>query len=56
MAQRYEDVSETVMEMFRKVKSQYFAELKNAKIRVLFDLKKRKIRWSGCGRPYFEVE
>lgn len=42
MVQRYEDVSETVMEMFRKVKSQYFSELKNAKIRVLFDLKKRK--------------
>ena len=42
MAQRYEDVPEAVMEMFRKVKSQHFAELKNAKIRVLFDLKKRK--------------
>jgi hypothetical protein len=42
MALRYEDVSETVMEMFRKVKSQYFTELKNAKIKVLFDLKKRK--------------
>jgi hypothetical protein len=42
MALRYEDVSETVMEMFRKVKSQYFPELKNAKIKVLFDLKKRK--------------
>ncbi len=42
MALRYEDVSETVMEMYRKVKSQFFPELKNAKIRVLFDLKKRK--------------
>jgi hypothetical protein len=31
-----------VMEMFRRVKSQYFPELKNAKIKVLFDLKKRK--------------
>jgi len=30
------------MEMFRRVKSQYFPELKNAKIKVLFDLKKRK--------------
>jgi hypothetical protein len=42
MALRYEDVTETVLEMYRKVKSQYFPELKNAKIRVLFDLKKRK--------------
>lgn len=42
MALRYEDVTETVMEMFRKVKSQYFPELKNAKIKVIFDLKKRK--------------
>jgi len=42
MALRYEDVSETAMEMFRKVKGQYFPELKNAKIRLLFDLKKRK--------------
>lgn len=42
MAIRYEDVTESVMEMFRKVKSQHFQELKNAKIRVLFDLKKRK--------------
>jgi hypothetical protein len=30
------------MEMYRKVKSQFFPELKNAKIRLLFDLKKRK--------------
>jgi hypothetical protein len=42
MALRYEDVTDTVMEMFRRVKSQYFPELKNAKIKVLFDLKKRK--------------
>jgi len=42
MGLRYEDVAETVMEMYRKVKSQYFPELKNAKIKVLFDLKKRK--------------
>ena len=42
MALRYEDVTETVMEMFRKVKSQHFPELKNAKVKVLFDLKKRK--------------
>jgi hypothetical protein len=42
MALRYEDVSETVTDMFRRVKSQHFPELKNAKIKVLFDLKKRK--------------
>ena len=42
MALRYEDVTGTVMEMFRRVKSQHFPELKNAKIKVLFDLKKRK--------------
>jgi hypothetical protein len=42
MALRYEDVTDTVMEMFRRVKSQYFPELKNAKVKVLFDLKKRK--------------
>jgi hypothetical protein len=42
MALRYEDVTDMVMEMFRRVKSQYFPELKNAKIKVLFDLKKRK--------------
>jgi hypothetical protein len=42
MALRYEDVTDMVMEMFRRVKGQYFPELKNAKIKVLFDLKKRK--------------
>lgn len=42
MSLRYEDVTESVMELFRKVKSEYFPELRNAKIALLFDLKKRK--------------
>jgi hypothetical protein len=42
MGLRYEEVSEKVTEMLRDVKAKYFGELKNAKIKVLFDLKKRQ--------------
>jgi hypothetical protein len=42
MGLRYEEVNDEVASMLREVKAQYFPELKNAKIKVLFDLKKRK--------------
>lgn len=42
MALRYEEVTEHVLDMLKSVRAQYFPELKNAKIKVLFDLKKRK--------------
>jgi len=42
MGLRYEEVTENVLDMLREVKSHHFAELRNAKIKVLFDLKKRK--------------
>jgi hypothetical protein len=42
MGLRYEEVSDEVMTMMREIKSQYFPELKNAQIKVLFDLRKRK--------------
>ncbi len=42
MGLRYEEVSDEVDTMLREIKAQYFPELKNAKIKVLFDLKKRK--------------
>jgi len=42
MGLRYEDVTDDVMDMVREIKSTYFPELKNAKIKVLFDLKKRR--------------
>jgi len=41
MGLRYEDVTEEVMDMLRDVRAEHFPELKNAKIKVLFDLKKR---------------
>ncbi len=41
MGLRYEEVSERALEMLREVKAKYFPELKNAKIKLLFDLKKR---------------
>ncbi len=41
MGLRYEEVTEDVWQLFREVKSQYFSELKNAKIKLLFDKKKR---------------
>jgi hypothetical protein len=42
MGLRYEEVTPMVLDMLREVKSKHFGELKNAKIKVLFDLKRRK--------------
>lgn len=42
MGLRYEEVTDNVLDMLTSVKSQHFPELKNAKIKLLFDLKKRK--------------
>jgi hypothetical protein len=42
MGLRYEEVNDEVVTMLREIKSQYFPELKNAQIKVLFDLRKRK--------------
>lgn len=41
MGLRYEEVTEEVMDMVRDVRARDFPELRNAKIKVLFDLKKR---------------
>ena len=38
---RYEDVPESVKMVVRNVKEQWFTELANARIKVLFDLKKK---------------
>ena len=42
MALRYEEATPSVLKMLKDLKAKDFAELKNAKIKVLFDLKKRK--------------
>ena len=42
MGLRYEEVTEKALDMLKDVKIRDFSELKNAKIKVLFDLKKRK--------------
>ena len=42
MGLRYDDVNEHVLDLLKEVRSQDFPELVNAKIKVLFDLKKRK--------------
>ena len=42
MGLRYEEVSEKVMDMLKELRAKYFPELRNAKIKALFDLKKRK--------------
>ncbi len=42
MGLRYEEVNDEVTMMVREIKSEHFPELKNAKIKCLFDLKKRK--------------
>ena len=42
MGLRYEEVTEDVWQMLREVKAKHFGELKNAKIILLFDLKKRQ--------------
>ncbi|MDR2017892.1 MAG: hypothetical protein LBQ00_03305 [Syntrophobacterales bacterium] len=41
MGLRYEEVTDDVLELLHDVRAQYFPELKNAKIKVLFDVKKR---------------
>ncbi len=42
MGLRYEEVTPMVLTLLKQVKTKDFAELKNAKIKALFDLKKRK--------------
>ncbi len=42
MALRYEEATPAVIKMLKDIKAKDFGELKNAKIKVLFDLKKRK--------------
>jgi hypothetical protein len=42
MGLRYEDVTDEVQEMVRDVRARHFPELRNAKIKVLFDVKKRR--------------
>ena len=42
MGLRYEEVNDDVSAMVKEIKAQHFPELKNAKIKVLFDVKKRK--------------
>ncbi|HEX2965330.1 MAG TPA: putative metallopeptidase [Syntrophorhabdaceae bacterium] len=42
MALRYEEATPSVIKMLKDLKAKDFGELKNAKIKVLFDLKKRK--------------
>lgn len=42
--QRYEDVPEMVIELLTEVKKEHFPELRNARIKVLFDIKKRTRR------------
>jgi hypothetical protein len=46
MGLRYDEVNDHVLALLREVRSQDFPELVNAKIKVLFDLKKRKS--GGC--------
>jgi len=42
MGLRYDEVNDHVLTLLKEVRSQDFPELVNAKIKVLFDLKKRK--------------
>jgi hypothetical protein len=42
MGLRYEEATPMVLDMLKELKAKDFSELKNAKIKVLFDLKKRK--------------
>ena len=41
MGLRYEEVTDDVVDLLHDIRAQHFPELKNAKIKVLFDLKKR---------------
>jgi predicted metallopeptidase len=38
---RFEDVSEDVLDLMRELRAEYFPDIRQAKIKVLFDLKKR---------------
>jgi len=40
---RFEDVTDDVIELLSEVRNEAFPELRNAKIKVLFDTKKRKL-------------
>jgi hypothetical protein len=42
MGLRFEDVTEDVLDVLKAVRAEHFPELNNAKIKVLFDLKKRR--------------
>ena len=42
MGLRYDEVTDHAIELLKEVRSKDFPELVNAKIKVLFDLKKRK--------------
>lgn len=42
MTLRYEDVTDDVTDMLKQIRTTHFPELKNAKIKVLFDVKKRQ--------------
>ena len=48
MPTRYEDAPEEVETLLRKIRFEHFPELVNAKIRVLFDLKKRGSKGMVC--------
>ena len=39
---RFEDVTENVIELFDNVRREFYPELRNAKIKIIFDNKKRK--------------
>ena len=42
MGLRYEEANDEVVAMLKEIKAEHFPELKNAKIKVLFDRRKRK--------------
>lgn len=42
MGLRYDEVNEEALSVLKEVRSQSFSELRNAKIKMLFDLRKRK--------------
>jgi len=62
---RYEDVTEDVVDLAREVLAEFFPELRNVKIKYLFDLKKRmsngKVTFARCQRTndilkYFTID
>lgn len=42
MGLRYEEVTDEVLDMLRNVRATHFPELRNAKIKVLYDVKRRR--------------